>query len=571
VLLVLLVLMLAAAPVAAREGSDETGPIALDRTPSDPADRPSAREPPRPDYLPQKPGGAFTLPPLQREPAGAQRILGPEIEVRAFRFEGNTAFSDAELQRIAAPYAGRPVTGAELEALRHQLTRLYVDRGYINSGAIIPQGALQDGQLLVRIVEGRLQAVRLTGMQRLHEDYVRGRLVRGAGPLDVNALQENFQLLLADPLFTKMDARLLPGSEPGLAILDVDVTRALPYQFSAFANNVRPPSIGEKALGMAGWVRNLTELGDLLEASAQNNPQAGSSPRYALNWNVPLATPGTQAQLRLDHGRSSVIEEPIREVDIRSILDSREFGITQTLLEDLRRKLSLGLAYARRENTTTLLGERFSFIPGEPTGFTRILVWRFSQDYVQRLQQQVLALRSTFSSGTTNVPQSADPAVAAVQPAPRFLAWLGQAQYARRFSASSAQLLLRGDVQWAHDRLLPLERMALGGVNTVRGYRENEMVRDNGLRLSVDYQHPVLGGAEQPTSLTIGPIADYGVARNLGEASDRIASAGVGLHGRWKRLSVDFYAAVRFVSVPAPAQTSLQDKGIHFEIRYDAF
>ncbi len=549
--------------------AEDAGLLAQARPGTETVDRPSAQPLAPPGFLPQKPAEVFTLPPLRLEPQEADRIAGPRLEIKSFLFEGNTAVSGEELKRVAEPYAGRIVSPSELEDLRHRLTRLYIERGYINSGALIPEGALTNGVLRILIVEGQLQEIRLKGMERLRGEYVRGRLARGAAPLNVNVLQENFQLLLADPLFSKMDARLLPGSEPGRAMLDVDVTRARSYQFSVFANNHRPPSIGADALGAGGWVRNLTGLGDVLDVGFQDSAQTKGGARYGLGWSLPVSSRGTQLQLRFDHGRSSVVEEPLKVVEIKSTLDNREVGISHPLIEDLRRKLSLGLTYARRENRTTLLGEPFSFIPGEPSGYTRLTVWRFSQDYVQRLEQQVLALRSTFSFGRNNIEQSST--APGAQPAPDFLVWLGQAQYARRVSDSGAQFLLRTDIQWAHDRLLPLERMAVGGVNTVRGYRENFMVRDSGYRASIEYHHPLLGASDERHALMLAPFIDYGSARNIGEAPERIYSAGAGLLWRWQRVSANLYAAKRFVTPPAPAQTTLQDRGIHLEIRYDVF
>ena len=548
----------------------EYGGLLAQATPgSEAADRPSAHPLGPPGFLPQKPAEAFTLPPLRLEPLEADRVSGASMEIKSYQFEGNTVFSDAELQGMAAPFAGRIVSASELEDLRQMLTRAYIERGYINSGAVIPEGALKDGVLRFQIIEGRLEDMRLKGMERLRDDYVRDRLARGATPLNVNVLQENFRLLLSDPLFTKMDARLLPGSEPGRAILDLDVTRARPYQLSVFANNYRPPSIGSEAAGVSGMVRNLSGYGDVLDASWQSSIKTGGGARYGLGWNLPLNNRGTSLQVRFDHGRSAVIEEPLNLVDIKSTLDSREVGISQALIEELQRKLSLGLTYALRENRTTLLGQPFSFIPGEPSGVTKLSVWRLWQDYVRRQEQQVYALRSTFSFGHNNIEQIADST--STQPARNFLVWLGQSQYSRRVLDAGAQILVRADVQRARDPLLPLERMAVGGVNTARGYRENQMVRDNGYRASVEYQHPLMGSVDARESLTLGPFLDYGAAWNIGETRDRIRSAGLAVHWRWQRFTADLVAAKRLVTVPTPAQSTLQDHGIQFELRYDVF
>ena len=60
------------------------------------------------------------------------------IIVKEFIFQGNTAFSDAELAKLTQDYTGRPLTFAELLEVESAVTKLYNDAGYINSGATIP-------------------------------------------------------------------------------------------------------------------------------------------------------------------------------------------------------------------------------------------------------------------------------------------------------------------------------------------------------------------------------------------------------------------------------------------------
>jgi hemolysin activation/secretion protein len=48
----------------------------------------------------------------------------------------------------------------------------------------------------------------------------------------------------------------------------------------------------------------------------------------------------------------------------------------------------------------------------------------------------------------------------------------------RRFDTRGDQYVLRNDLQLAKDPLLPLEQFTVGGASTVRGYRENQLVKD---------------------------------------------------------------------------------------------
>ena len=130
----------------------------------------------------------------------------PAVVVRSFRFEGNTAFSRAQL--LQAPvtveqagdklevrtrvrdYIGKSVTTEGLEEIRQALTRLYVGAGYINSGAVLPDQTVDGGVVLYRLVEGKLTDVNLTYIDprdptrqvkgRLRPKYVISRVRRGA-------------------------------------------------------------------------------------------------------------------------------------------------------------------------------------------------------------------------------------------------------------------------------------------------------------------------------------------------------------------------------------------------------
>ncbi|WP_284618857.1 ShlB/FhaC/HecB family hemolysin secretion/activation protein [Aquabacterium humicola] len=522
--------------------------------------------------LPVKPALAQALPEPERlalPPVRDEAAVGP---VEAITFDGATVLTDDELQAIARPWLRRPLTAADLEELRLAVTRRLVERGYVNSGALIPDGAWRDGRLRLVIVEGRLTGVQVKGQGRLREGYIAERLGAGSGdPFNVQALQDRFQRLLADPLIARMNARIVPGAALGEATLDVDVTRAQPYKLALLANNHRTPSVGEAGGGLTGTVWNLSGLGDALDATVIGSE---GSERLNIGWSVPLPAigpfVGTVFTLRHDRGDTSVVEEPIASIDIVSRVKSLDIGLGHALIDTLAQRVALGLTWSQRESRTTLLGEPFSFTPGEPDGLSRLHAWRFMQEFVQRDATQTLALRSTFSWGRNNIMDGLDPALAA--PSKRYAFWLGQAQFARRLAdVPGAQLVLKASLQKSRDRLLPLERLAVGGVATVRGYRENQLVRDEGITASVELHWPLLDAAESDRRVTLIPFVDAGRARNRGEASDDLGSIGLALDARFGPLGVELAAAKRLKTPAVATRGALQDRGVHLQLRYELF
>lgn len=527
------------------------------------------QEPVRPGYLERKPAIDFSLPPVA--PAGAALAPGAQSMVLdRVRFVGNTVLSTEELQAVAAPFLGKAVGAADIETLRQKITLFYVDRGYVNSGALLAADALAQGTLTLHVVEGRLKEIRLRGLGGLDERYVADRLADGDEVFNIQTLGERFQLLLTDPLFTRMNGQLLPDAERGKAILNVDIERALPYQLSLSANNYRPVSIGAQSATLSGWARNLTGHGDMFEASYQGPLGDGKASRVALGWRVPLNSRGTQLSLNYDAGASSVIEQPVQTLDVESRLVGKDIGISQTLFETMRHKLSIGLNRVVRENSTTLLGVPFSFVPGEPTGTAKARNWRFWQEYAHRWENQVLALRSTFSRGENNLLDAGAAPGATLDR--RYRVWLGQAQYAHRILDNGAQFILRLNVQDSPHRLLAMEGMSIGGINTVRGYRENQLVRDTGAVTNVELDFPVVADGENRFSLNLAPFFDHGRAQNKGETPTVISSVGLATRLRWQGLAVNLAVASRRQH-PAniTGGSNLQDKGIHLQVSYSFF
>ena len=112
---------------------------------------------------PTPPPGTL-LPPLPIPPETAP-FPTLRVFVREIRVTGSTIFSAEELAKVTAPYVNREVTSEDLEALRVALTLLYVNNGYVNSGAILPDQTVSEGVVTYQIIEGGLTAVEVEGNQ----------------------------------------------------------------------------------------------------------------------------------------------------------------------------------------------------------------------------------------------------------------------------------------------------------------------------------------------------------------------------------------------------------------------
>lgn len=525
------------------------------------------------------PETAIPAPDIGMQDAASPQIASslpntPLFVLRSVRFEGGEGLPTTGLRAVAFPYLGRWVSLSDLEQLRYDLTRNLVDLGYINSGVIVPSGQrVRNGELRLRIVTGHLNEVRISGNRGLRADYIRNRIRPDPEePLNQQRLQQRFQRLLDDPLIERIDGTLLPGIGPESAVLDLDVERARPWQLYARIDNYHPPSTGAEFLYLGGALHNLTGLGDLLEFYGALGLQSDNSLQRrgregSIGWSVPVTAQDTRFFVRLDRTNASLLEASLRDLDIDSDTERFEVGFSHPFWRGARDEFSMGLLFSASRNTTTLLGERFSFSPGAVRGESRVSALRFYQDYLSRGNDSALGLRSIFSQGVDTLNATIH---GGDLPDSQFFVWFGQAQYVRDLDWKDTRLVLRASVQLTPDILLPLERYAVGGARTVRGYRENELVGDAGYVASLELRYPLWRGATWGDAEGLFELAlftDVGSAWSHGrfERREDLFSAGVGVRfGIQDNLRAELYLAHAF-SEPVPQDSyNWQDDGIHF-------
>jgi len=249
--------------------------------------------------------------------------------LRSVRVEGNTVLDASAIESLVAPYLGRALGQAELEALREAVTRAYVDRGFATSGAIVPDQDLGGGELVLRIVEGRLAEIRIAGLTRLRRGHVAGRLWPDLDrPLDLELLGERLSLLQADTDVESVVAELRPGARLGESILHVRVREGRPWHARLETNNHRSPRIGPYTGRVRGGLRNLVGRGDALRGSFQASRGLWD---VQLGGALPLHPRGPRLDLALRYSESEVVEAPFDALDIESDFFSAGATLTQTL------------------------------------------------------------------------------------------------------------------------------------------------------------------------------------------------------------------------------------------------
>jgi len=515
-------------------------------------ERPQERKPLLPPYRPPSRPDAEGIP-------GETKVLVHEV-----RIAGNSALGAAELEAIAAPYENRELSFADLARLRDALTRAYVDRGFVTSGAVLPDQAIRDGIVEFHIVEGSLERIEVKSDGNLRASYVRARLERGGeGPVNVFDLEERLQLLQRDRRFERVNAQLVPAETRGRSILYVSVEEATQFRVGGDFNNYRNPTIGSLGGQVSASLDNVLGIGDRLFTRYEGSEGLDQVEIVA---SVPITRYDTLLSFRYQGSWADVIDDNFNTLDFET--ESETFGIElrQPLYQSLSSSVEAFVRGERRRAKSRFFGTGLP-VPGADNGKTDVSVVRFGVEVLHTTREQVLSGRGLLSWGIDALDSTTN---SGNTPDSRFVTALLQLQWARRLPWLGAEFVARYNMQVSNDPLLTLEQFSIGGRYTVRGYRENQLVRDNGLVGSAELRLPVYQRVEPSIRVDLVPFFDAGHSwstkhKEIGQQT--LMSVGIGTRAfvtGWGHL--EFFWGHRLKDVTRFGEHDPQDHGIHFRI-----
>ena len=548
--------------------------------------------PPFPPSLPERPPSSppspeellpFPITPSEEFPSNEETII-----VTEFIFIGNTAFTSAELsEKFTTGLTDKPLSLTRLLQIASDIANLYAKRGYSTSGAIIsiPEETQQQGKGIVevKVIEGELAEIRIFSGEdslKLNDNYIRSRLnLAVSKPLNIYELQEALQLLQFNPLIDSISATLSAGSRAGQSILEVTVLEADSFNLQVFADNNRSPSVGSFRRGGIITEANLLGWGDRLSFGYTNTD---GSDAFDVAYTTPINPNNGTFSFSYNNTKNEVVEPPFNTLDIESKSSSYEVSLRQPIIQNIDREtrtfdeVALSVTAFWRDSESFFAEIPTPLSPGaEADGDIRIFALRFAQEWTRQNASSVFALRSEFSVGLDAFNSTINRQIEGVERIPdsRFFVWRGQAQYVHLL-APETLLILRGSLQISNDAILGAEQFSLGGANTVRGYRQDTILTDNGLLVSAELRIPIVEGFSESGIVQIIPFFDYGKGWNNFDVPNpepqNLASLGMGLLWREENFTCRLDYGIPLIDADSRERT-LQEQGLYLSLQWNLF
>lgn len=489
------------------------------------------------------------------EAAGGQ--AEQRFDVLEYVIEGNTVLATEAIERAVYPFLGPQRGLRDVEGARAALEKAYQQQDYLTVSVELPEQRVDAGEVRLRVVEGSVDKLRVTGAQY----HLPSKIRAGVPSLAVGKVPQfgEVQQQLAG-LGRQPDRRLTPllrpGKTPGKLEVELQVDDRLPLHGSLEVNNKQSANTVAGRAEVALRYDNLFQRGHSLGVQWILAPRdRDHADILAVNYGVPLAEDDyafvfatrSDSDVPASVGGSTVVRGTSLGLRYRIGLPNGggafghgfSFGLDHKDNQDdftqsglvIPRSLKYWSLAARYDQL------RFDTGDGVTTAFDANLA----------LGIRGLSERSVDCDG---IPTEQF-ACKRFNARPNFMVWrFGLDQH--RPLWRDWKLRTRAEAQLANGPLVSQEQYGVGGSDSVRGYLEYEQFGDHGALLGLELGSPVLGwlGSAGVTALGFAERGQVWLMDALAgeDESVPLGSVGVGLRAENKWLSSRFEFGVPLFS-----------------------
>jgi hemolysin activation/secretion protein len=407
----------------------------------------------------------------------------PTFDILEYRVEGNSVLPKLAIERAVYPHLGEKKRIGDVEKARVALEKAYRDAGYATVVVNVPQQKVDKGVVVLQVIEGRIERVRVTGSRYYSQGSILER-VGAAGPNEVPYFPEvQRQIDRLNTADRRVTPVLRPGTAPGTTELELKVSDQLPLHGSVELNNRYSP--GTTQLRLTGALRydNMFQRDHSFGVQYQTSPQDTSQVKAAVaTYVIPLASGSVYGYyVNSDSSVAAV-------ADVTVLGKGRIAGLRRMWYlpgaPGFGHSLTAGVDYKNFDQVAPNLETPVHYMP-------------FSLDYSGNAQgksgttQYSLATVFSFRGVGNNADDFAN---ARFRAQPNFFILRWDVQRNQNLPWWGLSLGMRFDGQLADQPLINNEQYFAGGLMNVRGYLESEALGDRAVHGSLELRGPNIAG-----------------------------------------------------------------------------
>ena len=437
-----------------------------------------------------------------------QAPIQTRFDIWEYAVQGNSLLPDVAIEKAVMPFLGEARALGDVDAARAALQQQYQEAGYLSVQVLIPEQNVDAGVVRLQVVEAPVGAVRVLGAQFNAPSRIAAEVPAAAAGAVPNFAQLQTQLA---ELNRRADIKVSPvlkaGRAPGTVDVQLDVDDQSAVHGSAEINNRQSMNTLPTRVAAALRYDDLWARGHSVGLNLQTTPEDTRQVRsLSANYSWPTGVQGEAFSAYVASSRSNM-NVRVMQGDMGVVGNTDIVGLRYSLPlaspVGVMQTASFTLDHRDTRGTTKLDVEKAQVpIRYVPLGLS--YRWMGLQHEPQPMVIDVSSLLGARGVlGNSDAAFDAKRAGASASFAALRWSW----QWSTALGKSA--LATKWDGQLATGPLMSGEQLFAGGVDSVRGYMENERVGDQGTHLSVEWtgpwrREPALGSAWrwQPLAFT---------------------------------------------------------------------
>lgn len=385
-----------------------------------------------------------------------------------------------DVGRITAKYEGTDVSISQLYDMVEQINKLYEEQGYITCRAYLKPQRIENGVVLISLLESSIGQVEIVGNANTDKDYILDRIPLKKGEISsINKLNKDI-LRFNSTTDAQLRIALKAGQEEGTTDYNIQVWEPKKTGWNIFSDNMGSDSSGRYRLGLFYTDRSFSGLRDSLSLGTVFSK---GTKAFSGSYSYPLGHSGTRLNLSYSTNRVDQIKNADRQ-KVVGRAQSYSIGITQPWIVTDRYRSELSLEYGHQTSKSDLeivqSGTKFAIVDDT------IVNWTLGLAMTNYGSDSVFYQKHSLTRGQSNHVQ-----LYVSNNSQDFTLYKLSAFYQKSY-ASGNQLSFRADGQYSFkDNLISSRQYSIGGMYSVRGYQESYMSGDGGLNLSAEYTVPL--------------------------------------------------------------------------------
>lgn len=434
------------------------------------------------------------------------------IALTRVRYMG-ASLSETQLDKVVAPLIGRPLTRETLQAVANAVGDAYARSDIAFYAVSIPAQIPAGGQLIVRIVEGRVKDWRLAGLSpsmptRLIQAYMK-RILRDA-PLRKSVLERTLGLLRDIPGQT-VDARVRQSGQPGELVMDLIVKRKQLRIGVTIDNSGVSNVVDGVQAQLAVTVNGALREGDSTRVAGYLPFYPDRYQYYSLSHSTPIGSNGTSLTGQVAH-----VESRSRDRAIKGGATLAGITISHPLIRSNRTNLSVSASLDGVDSSNYFLDVRF--------GDYRSRALRLGASWSRAKADSGEALSAVVSRGVKLL--GARPFVGFSETG---FSKVNVQAVAVRGLSKHLSLRLSAKGQYSKDRLPVTERFPLGGRGAGMAFRLGTRTAEQAIAGAAELSWTLPASAPPLKNAALFAYVDGAVAHAVARPAYRLAAEGISL------------------------------------------